>query len=151
MVVSNLTILDQISRFFILLSDAPLYWFSLNTSCDHAFHLSKRLGMDESDYKALLIAGNLVQYKGGTFIIQADEWKSFLFQHHLFMDLPSNRRAFQFDKKRIVLDGKRQDFYVVQIGRSSDLLPRKFESQNKMNHLSPRINFYGFNNKNFVD
>ena len=38
-------------------------------SCDHAFHLSKRLGMDEFDYKALLIAGNLARYKGGAFMI----------------------------------------------------------------------------------
>ena len=59
MVGSNLTILDQIAKFFLLLFDAPLYWFTLNTSCDHAYHLSKRLGMDESDYKALLIARNL--------------------------------------------------------------------------------------------
>ena len=65
MVGPNLTILDHIARFFILLSDAPSYWFSLNTSCDHALYLSKRLGMDESDYKALLIAGNLARYKGG--------------------------------------------------------------------------------------
>jgi hypothetical protein len=77
MVVSNLTTLDQIARFFILLSDAPSYWFTINTSCDHAFHLLKRLGMDESDYKVLLIAGNLARYKGGTFIIQANEWKFF--------------------------------------------------------------------------
>ena len=61
MVGSNLTILDQIAKFFLLLSDAPSYWFILNTSCDHAFHLSKRLGMDESDSKALLIAGNLAR------------------------------------------------------------------------------------------
>jgi hypothetical protein len=106
MVRSNLTILDHIAKFFILLSDAPLYWFSLNTSCDHALHLSKRLGMDESDYKALLIAGNLARYKGGTFIIQAQEWKSFLFGHHLFLGLPSDRHAFQFDRMRIALDGK---------------------------------------------
>ncbi len=63
MVGSNLTILDQIAKFFLLLSDAPSYWFALNTSCDHAFHLSKRLGMDDSDYKALLISGNLARYK----------------------------------------------------------------------------------------
>jgi hypothetical protein len=94
MVGSNLTILDHIARFFILLSDATLYWFSLNTSCDHAFHLSKRLGMDESNYKVLLIAGNPAWYKGGTFINLAQEWKSFLFGHHLFLDLPSNRHAF---------------------------------------------------------
>jgi hypothetical protein len=105
-VVSNLTTLDQIARFFILLSDAPSYWFTINTSCDHAFHQSKRLGMDESDYKALLIAGNLARYKGGTFIIQENEWKLFLFGHHLFMDLPSDRRAFQLNRKQITLDGE---------------------------------------------
>ena len=108
MVGSNLTILDQIAKFFLLLSDAPSYWFTLNPSCDHAFHLSKRLGMDDSDYKALLIAGNLAwyKYKGGAFIIQADEWKSFLVGHHLFMDLPSDQRAFQFNRKWIKLDNK---------------------------------------------
>jgi len=47
MVGSNLTILDQIAKFFLLLSDAPSYWFNLNTSCDHAFHLSKQLDMDD--------------------------------------------------------------------------------------------------------
>jgi hypothetical protein len=62
---ANRIILDQIARFFILLSDAPSYWFTLNASSDHAFHLSKQLGMNESDYKALLIAGNLARYKGG--------------------------------------------------------------------------------------
>jgi hypothetical protein len=117
MVGSNLTILDQIAKFVLLLSDAPSYWFTLNTSYDHAFHLSKRLGMDDSDYKALLIAGNLARYKGGgAFIIQADEWKSFLVGHHLFMDLPSDQRAFQFDRKWIALDDKRRAFYVIRIG-----------------------------------
>jgi hypothetical protein len=53
---SNSNVLDQIAKFFLLLSDAPLYWFTLNTSCDHAFHLSKRLGMEHNDYKALLVA-----------------------------------------------------------------------------------------------
>jgi hypothetical protein len=107
MVGPNLTILDHIARFFILLSDAPSYWFSLNTSFDHAFHLSKWLCMDESNYRVLLIAGNLARYKGGTFIIQAQEWISFLFGHHLFLDLPSDRRAFQVKRKWIALDGKR--------------------------------------------
>ena len=141
MVVPNLAILDQIAKFFLLLSEAPSYWFTLNTSCDHAFHLSKRLGMDESNYKALLIAGNLARYKGGTFIIQADEWKSFLRGHRLFMDLPSDQRAaFQFDRKRMTIDSTRQNFYVIHIGREGDLSPLKFESQMKMDRLPPRIN-----------
>ena len=49
--------------------------------------------MDDSDYKVLLIDGDLARYKGGAFIIQADEWKSFLVGHHLFVDLPSDQRA----------------------------------------------------------
>jgi len=65
MVGSNITILDQIAKFFLFLSEEQSYWFTLNTSCDHAFHLLKWLDMDKSDYKALLIAGNLAQYKGG--------------------------------------------------------------------------------------
>jgi hypothetical protein len=137
--------LDQITKFFLLLllSDAPSYWFTLNTSCDHAFfHLSKWLGMDDSNYKALLIAGNLARYKVGAFIIQADEWKSFLVGHHLFMvmDLPSDQHAFQFDRKWIALDDKRRTFYVIRIGRGDDLSPVKYESQLKMDRLPPQIN-----------
>jgi hypothetical protein len=89
MVGPNLAILDHIAKFFVLLSDAPSYWFSLNTSCDHAFHLPKRLGMDESDYKALLISGNLARYKGGAFMIMLDKWKPFSGGYH-FIDLPSD-------------------------------------------------------------
>ena len=29
---SNSNVLDQIAKFFLLLSDAPLYWFTLNTT-----------------------------------------------------------------------------------------------------------------------
>ena len=97
--------------------------------------------MDDSDYKALLIAGNLALYKGGAFIIQADEWKSFLVGHHLFMDLPSDQRAFQFDRKWIALDDKRHAFYVIRIGRGGDLSPVKFESQLKMDRLPPPNQF----------
>jgi hypothetical protein len=140
MVVSNLTTLNQITRFFILLSDAPSYWLTINTSCDHAFHLLKQLGMDKYDYKALLITGNLAQYNGGTFIIQENEWKLFLFGHHLFMDLPSDRHAFQFDRKRIALDGKRQNLNVIQIGWISDMSPWNFESQNKLDRFPPQMN-----------
>jgi len=59
MVGSNLTILDQIATFSLLLSEAPSYWYSINTCCDNALHLSKRLGMEQNDYKALLVAANL--------------------------------------------------------------------------------------------
>jgi hypothetical protein len=82
-------------------------------------------------------AGNLARYKGGTFIIQANEWKSFLFGHHLFMDLPSDQRAFQFDRKQITLDGKWQNLNVIRIGRTSDMSPRNFD---KLDCFPPQIN-----------
>jgi hypothetical protein len=61
MVGSNLTILDQIAKFSLLLSEAPSYWYSINTCCDHAFYLSKQLGMEHNNYKALLVAANLAR------------------------------------------------------------------------------------------
>jgi len=81
------TVLDQIARFFILLSGAPAYWFTItiNASCDHASQLSKWLGIDGDDYKKLLIAANLAGYKGNAFCIAGDEWNSFLMGHHLFV------------------------------------------------------------------
>jgi len=85
MPASSTTVLDQIARFFILLSGAPAYWCTIDTSCDHALQLSKWLGIDGDDYKKLLIATNLAQYKGNAFCIAGDEWKSFLMEHHLFV------------------------------------------------------------------
>ena len=52
------------ARFLIFLSNAPSYWFSLNKSCDDKFHLAKQFGMDKESFEALLIAGNLAQYRG---------------------------------------------------------------------------------------
>jgi hypothetical protein len=103
MPASSTTVLDQIARFFILLSGAPAYWFTINASCDHASQLSKRLGIDEDDYKKLLIAANLARYKGNAFCIAGDEWKSFLMGHHLFVN-SSLSSPFQFDKKRVSLN-----------------------------------------------
>jgi len=54
MVGSNLTILDQIAKFSSLLSEGPSYWYSINTCCDHAFHLSKQLGMEHNEINKLL-------------------------------------------------------------------------------------------------
>ena len=95
-------VLDQIARFFILLSNEPSHWFSFNKSCDHAFHISKQIGMDQCGYQALLIAGNLAWHKGGEFCILGDKLKSFIYGHH-FIDLPSGRK-FEVDRKRITID-----------------------------------------------
>jgi hypothetical protein len=67
MAVSSTTVLAQMARFLIFLSDVPSYWFSLNKSCDDEFHLAKQFGMDKENFEALLIAGNLAQYSHSAF------------------------------------------------------------------------------------
>jgi hypothetical protein len=97
------TILDKIANVFILLTNVSLYWFIINASCDHAFYLSKWLGIYESDYKALLIAGKLAWYKRWAFCILGDEWKSFLLGHHLFVNAQPDHSAFQLNKREFSL------------------------------------------------
>ena len=96
MAVSSTTVLAQMARFLIFLSDAPSYWFSLNKSCDDEFHLAKRFGMDKENFEALLIAGNLAQYRGKSLCILADQWTSFLGEHH-FSDLSPHPPSFEFE------------------------------------------------------
>ena len=71
-------VFDHISKYFVVLDDALSYWFTLNTSYNHPFHLSKQLGMGKYDYEALLIAANLAGYNNeGFYMIKRDNWKSF--------------------------------------------------------------------------
>ena len=50
------------------------------------------------------------------------------------------RSLFQFNKKRVSLDNKREDVYVVRIGRVSDHAPPTINDQLKMDCSPPRIN-----------
>jgi hypothetical protein len=38
--------LDHLAEYMIYLSTAPSFWFSINSSYDHEFHLSRRLGIE---------------------------------------------------------------------------------------------------------
>ena len=40
------TILDHLAEYFLYLAAAPSFWFSINSSYDHEFHLSHRLGIE---------------------------------------------------------------------------------------------------------
>jgi hypothetical protein len=57
MPASSTTVLDQIAQFFILLSGAPVYWFIINASCDHASQLSKWLGINVTINLAIEVMG----------------------------------------------------------------------------------------------
>jgi hypothetical protein len=84
--------------------------------------------MTKYDYEAILVAANLAQYTRGQLGIIRSQWDNFLGGHHLFG--LSSTVLFKFDKIKINLDGKRQECYVIQIGRKSidanHLSPQKF-------------------------
>ena len=151
MPASSTTVLDQITRFVILLSGAPAYWFTINASCDHASQLSIQLRIDEDVYKKLLIAANLARYsKGNAFCIAGDEWKSFLMGHHLFVN-SSLSSPFQFDKKRVSHNNTRGDVYVVWIGWVGEHSPPNININNQLIQDShpPRINSLRIHQQSF--
>jgi len=75
------TILDHLAEYFLYLAAAPSFWFSLNSSYDHEFHLSRRLGMIPID------AAKLAEFHkqwGFVFIINVCWLKAFLAGHSWF-------------------------------------------------------------------
>jgi hypothetical protein len=61
---------DHLADHLIYLSSSSSFWFSLNSSSEHDFHLSKLLGMTPQDYECLLVAADLahVDKRWGFFI-----------------------------------------------------------------------------------
>jgi hypothetical protein len=55
-------LLDHLADHLIYLSTATSFWYSLDSSYDHEFHLSKRLGMSPNDYEYLLLQPNLLTF-----------------------------------------------------------------------------------------
>jgi len=43
------SLLDHLAEYMIYLSTVSSFWFSLDSSYDHEFHLSKRFGMSPQD------------------------------------------------------------------------------------------------------
>ena len=71
--------LDHLANHLIHLSSSSSFWFSLNSSYDNEFHLSKRLGITPQDYEFLLVAANLAHFhKTWGFSIKIMKLKLFL-------------------------------------------------------------------------
>ena len=86
----------------IYLSSSSSYWFSLNSSYDHEFHLSKRLGMSPQDYEYLLMALDLASiHKRWGFSIKVMKWKVFL-EGYLFSTINCDG-TFEVDTKKMVV------------------------------------------------
>ena len=74
------TILDHLAEHMLNLSTASSFWFSLESSYDHEFHLSQRLGMSPQAYEYLLVAANLAHFhtKWGFFSVKKKKWDLFI-------------------------------------------------------------------------
>ena len=97
------TILDRLAEHMLYLSTASSFWFSLDSSYDHEFHLSQRLGISPQAYEYLLVAANLAHFrtKWG-FSVKKRKWDLFIEGHRF-----SSRHCmgtFEIDYKTIDLN-----------------------------------------------
>ena len=121
----------------IYLSSSSSFWFSLNSSYDHEFYLSKRLGsMSPQDYEYILmtldLASNHNQWGSS---IKVMKWKVFL-EGYLFSTINCDG-TFEVDTMKMDIDAfiqgespkKRKDITFIRIGVLHANSPRKIEMQ----------------------
>jgi hypothetical protein len=128
------SILDHIAE-YLLISDTQSFWFTLNTSYDHGFHLVHHFRLEPNNYKVLLLVANLASYTRFGFAIKPRAWTKFLGGHRFAV----HDCVIEFEQKKIDLyayiDGarrsqlKQRKFYVVQIGNKNETLPNRIEDQ----------------------
>ncbi len=76
------TLLDHLTDHLIYLSTATSFWYSLDSTYDHEFHLSKRLSIFPQDYECLLVVAQLAHFhKKRGFSIKKLKWKLFIEGH----------------------------------------------------------------------
>jgi hypothetical protein len=93
--------LDHLANHLIHLSSSSSFWFSLNSSYDNEFHLSKRLGITPQDYEFLLVAADLAHFhKTWGFSIKMMKLKLFL-EGKLFTTINCDG-TMEVDKKKVV-------------------------------------------------
>ena len=71
---SSQSILDHIADFLKFISSAQSFWFSLDTSYDHGFHLASRFRLDPDEYEALLAVTGLVHHTRFGFTMKPTAW-----------------------------------------------------------------------------
>jgi len=128
----------HLANHLIYLSSSSSFWFSLNSSYDHEFHLSKRLGMSPQDYEYLLMALDLARMdKRWGFSIMVMKWKVFL-ERYLFSTINCDcDGTFEVDRKKMDIDAfiqgessnKRKDIAFIRIAVLHAKSPRKIEMQ----------------------
>ena len=99
-------LLDHLAGFMIFLSTKQSFWYSLDSSYDHEFHLSQRLGMPPQAYEYLLVAAGLgINHKRWGFAINKSQWRLFLGGHRFSGSNGSGADlVFEIDDKKIDLN-----------------------------------------------
>ena len=135
---------EAIANLLIYLSSAKSFWYTLNTSHEHGFHLANRFGMSHDNYMALLVAADLARYTNGMLYIKRTQWELFL-RGYYFSDV-----VFEMEKKKMMLgsSNKRQAFYVIRIGYIGMDSPRKFDDQG-LDASPPRLASLGMTQLQF--
>jgi hypothetical protein len=139
--------LDHLAEYMIYLSTAPSFWFSLNSSHEHDFHLSKRFGMIPHDYECIMIASNLAErHQKFGFTIKLTNLNAFLTGHRFCTsnDTVSFEVATSKMDYSAFINGTkptkdRNNIHMIKIGVLDDHSPQKVEMQ-KMIVTPPQLN-----------
>jgi hypothetical protein len=134
------SLLDHLAGFMIFLSPAQSFWYSLDSSYDHEFHLSQRLGMSPQAYEYLLVAAGLgINHKRWGFTINKSQWRLFWGGHRFSGSNGSGADlVFETEEKRIDLNAfilgvtpeKRARGIFIRIGvRNEKNSPLTIETQ----------------------
>ena len=146
------SLLDHLAEYMRFLATASSFWFSLDSSYDHEFHLSKRFGMSPQDYERLLVAAHLAHFhKKWGFSIKKVNWNLFV-EGHRFKMTTNCTGTFEVDAKKLdihacingVSPKHRVKVHVIRIGIINDYSPRKIEMQKdsdgRLIVIPPRLN-----------
>ena len=129
------TILDHLAEYFLYLAAATSFWFSINSSYDHEFHLSRRFGMSPDDYECIMVAAKLAEHhKNWGFVINECQLKAFLSSHWF---TTNSTVTFEVDTKKMDLNACingvsaecRVKCHFLRIGILANHSPRKVEMQ----------------------
>jgi hypothetical protein len=145
------TLLDHLAEHMVYLSTASSFWFSLDSSYDHEFYLSKQSGMSPQAFEYLLVAAQLAHFhKKWGFSIKKVNWKFFIKGHQFATT--NCMGMFEVNAKRVDLnafmDGmsakQRVRSHFIQIGILAVDSPRKIEMQRyndgQMTITPPQLN-----------
>ena len=148
-------LLDHLADHLIYLSTASSFWYSLDSSYDHEFNLSKQLGMSPNDYEYLLVAAQLAHFHGKWgFSIKKLKWKLFIKGHRFTTTncTTTSNGTFEIDAKTMDLTSfingvspvHRVRSHFIRIGILDAHSPRKIElqkySDGRMIVTPPRLN-----------